>query len=310
MEGEVEWLCQGDPCVAWQAMRDLAGAPESVWQPVRARIPREGWGLRFVEALGAGDEWPACDWCAPVWILNLLVDLGFPSDHPSVQRAAQTFLTPHLADPRLEGVVTLFKRTPLFKDVDLCHLGFWLRIGCHFGIEDPALERVAEIILALQMPDGGWNCRSQRLPKTHHSSFNTTLNVLEGLAIATRSGVVPHQRFAEAESRALEFLLMHRLYKSDRTGRIVHEKFTRLTYPWHYHYRLLRVLDYFADKRQIGDDRLTDAVELLKSRRNADGTWPSEKPIAGSLLFGLEKRAQPSRLNTLKALRFLKARTG
>jgi hypothetical protein len=61
-------------------------------------------------------------------------------------------------------------------------------------------------------------------PDRLHSSFNTTFNVLEGLRLA---GVDD----ADAEARALEFMLDHRLYRSHRTGEVASERFTHLTYP-------------------------------------------------------------------------------
>ena len=83
-------------------------------------------------------------------------------------------------------------------------------------------------------------------PGTSHSSFHTTFNVLENLRIAATRGIVEQLAFRDAESRAAEFMLSHRLYRSDRTGEVISERFTDLTYPWHRHYTFLRGLDYPA----------------------------------------------------------------
>ncbi|RYG28608.1 hypothetical protein EON81_28205 [bacterium] len=309
LDNEVlQWLFEGDPAIRWQAMRDLQDRPEGEWAPVRALIPEEGWGARLVAAMTPEGSWPEVDWCRPVWTLTTLIDLGFPAGHPAVSRAAHAYLAPRLNDPRIWDEVVLFKRTSLFRDVDLCHVGFDLRIGAYFGGDPAALKRLGEILLDLQMPDGGWNCRSQRLPKTRHSSFHTTFNVLEGLSLAAKMGILGAKTFREVEERAMEFVLQHVLYRSDRTGEIIKESFTRLTYPWYYHYTILRGLDYLRRTPEIFDPRLADPMAWLESRRGPEGRWPVEKPISGKVPFAMERMNGDSRWNTLRALRVMKGR--
>jgi hypothetical protein len=43
-----------------------------------------------------------------------------------------------------------------------------------------------------------------------------------------------------AEKGALELLLEHRLYKSDKTGQVIHHNFTLLSYPHRWYYNVLR----------------------------------------------------------------------
>ena len=133
-------------------------------------------------------------------------------------------------------------------------------------------------------------------PDRTHSSFNTTFNVLENLRIA---GV----EYGAAEQRALEFILAHRLYRSDKTGEVISDRFTHLTYPWHWHYTVLRGLDYMRLTPAITDERASDALGLLESQRKPNGRWPLQKRIAGTLLVEMEKPGRESRWNTLRALR-------
>lgn len=121
--------------------------------------------------------------------------------------------------------------------------------------------------------------------------------MLENLRIAATRGIV-EQAFRDAESRAAEFMLSHRLYRSDRTGEVISERLTHLTYPWHWHYTFLRGLDYL---------RLTAAISD-EEKRKPNGRWPLQKRIAGTLLVEMEKPGQESRWNTLRALRVLQAR--
>jgi hypothetical protein len=57
----------------------------------------------------------------------------------------------------------------------------------------------------------------------------------------------------------------------------------------------------------IKDERLSDPLALLASRRKPNGRWPVEKRIPGLTLFDMEKQGGDSRWNTLRALRVLKA---
>jgi hypothetical protein len=91
------------------------------------------------------------------------------------------------------------------------------------------------------------------------------------------------------EASALEFMLMHQLYRSDNSGEVIDERFTHLTYPSHWHYTMLRGLDYMRSTPEIGDRRLDDPIELMTSRRKPNGRWPVEKRIPGVEHFDMEK---------------------
>ena len=103
-------------------------------------------------------------------------------------------------------------------------------------------------------------------------------------------------------------MLSHRLYRSDRTGEVISDRFTHLTYPCHWHYTVLRGLDYLRLTPAISDERLGDPVDLLREERKPNGRWPLRKRIPGTLLVEMEKPGQESRWNTLRALRVLGAR--
>ncbi|MCI0618731.1 hypothetical protein L0244_37615, partial [bacterium] len=88
-------------------------------------------------------------------------------------------------------------------------------------------------------------------------------------------------------------------------GKIIHDKFTKLSYPPRWHYDALRGLAFFSSIKAPRDKRLKDAIDLLKSRRNQDGTWPLQYKYSGKVYFDMEKVGRPSRWNTMRALRIL-----
>ena len=298
----LDWLLEGDPMIRFQVMRDLLDEPEPVWRAEQERIPDHGWGAQFLSCQLPDGSWPKGRWTETTWTLLLLLDCGIPN-RESLQKAADLQISSLLPSGRPVDHRILRER------LDLCHVGFWLRFGSAFLPDDPRLKPLAEAIFDLQLADGGWNCRIRNYPNTTHSSFNTTFNVLEGLREAAKAGVVERSRFESAEAQALEFMLAHRLYKSDKTGKIIHENMTNLTYPSYWHYTILRGLDYIRATPFIADARLEDALQLLESRRKPNGHWPVEKRIPGITFFDMEKPGSESRWNTLRALRVLKART-
>ena len=107
-------------------------------------------------------------------------------------------------------------------------------------------------------------------PNTRHSSFHTTFNVLENLRIAAAARVVSERAFRDAEAAAVEFILAHRLYRSDRTGEVISERFTHLTYPWHWHYTVLRGLDYMRLTARHLRPATRGPVDLLKETAEAE----------------------------------------
>jgi hypothetical protein len=300
----VEWLLAGDPAVRWQVMRDLLDAPAEDWEAERRRTTETGWAAELLAHQGEDGEWPAGRWTASTWTLLLLVACGIPEDHPAGKAPVERLLGRFM--PVGEEVDGAF----LLKRVDLCHLGFWVGLGAHFLGGDARVGPLGQAILDAQLDDGGWNCHVRRRPATRHSSFHTTFNVLEGLRIAVGRGAIDDGSFREAEARAMELMLAHRLYRSDRTGEVISERFTDLTYPWHWHYTVLRGLDYLRLTPAIGDERVGDAMQLLRDRRMPSGRWPVRKRIPGTTLVEMERPGTDSRWNTLRALRVLRRFAG
>jgi hypothetical protein len=191
---------------------------------------------------------------------------------------------------------------------DRCIVGMDLLIAAYFDIRDARIDAIVENLLTAIMPDGAWNCHHLRNPKPHHSSFHTTFNVLEGL----REWLEATPRHAlrndvtNAEKSALEFVLEHHLFKSDKSGKPINSKFTLLSYPHRWYYNILRGLVYFARINAQHDERLQDAVEAMNNRRRNDGTWPVQHKYPGKVFFDMEKVGGSSRWNTLRALRVLK----
>ncbi len=300
----IPWLMDGDPAIRWQTMRDLEGAPTNQWQAEQRRTLTEGWGSQFLALQTPDGMWGggiySPKWISTTYTLLTLCAIGIPRDHPPAQRAVALVLEKELGSTCND----LFLRN--LKAYDRCIVGMDLTLAAYFGIRDARMDAIVENLLSETLPDGGWNCRHPRA-KPHHSSFHTTFNVLEGLRewLDTTPEHALRNDVLEAEKRALEFMLEHRLFKSDKTGEIIHHNFTMLSYPHRWYYNVLRGLAYFARVNAPREERLQDAIALLISRRHADGTWPVQHKYSGKVFFNMEKVGGPSRWNTLRALRVM-----
>ena len=89
--------------------------------------------------------------------------------------------------------------------------------------------------------------------------------------------------------RAAEFMLIHRLYKSDKTGKVIRLEWTQLHFPMLYFYDILHGLRVLSKLGYSGDDRMSDARDLLFSKRLADGTWPLEASFVHALRMNFVK---------------------
>jgi hypothetical protein len=232
----IDWLLQGDPAIRGQVRRDLLREPKTSWRGEQARVAQEGWGAWLLGERGRDGRWASGlytpKWTSTTYTLLELRSLGLPGDHPAAVESTNLLL---------EQRVWLFG--PKRSYWEACVAGFGLGLASWFAADRTAREALLDDVLAAQMPDGGWNCR--RPHGATHSSFHTTINVLEGLRDYVEGGGPRRAEVRAAEVRAREFFCAHRLYRSHRTGRIVDAKMTRSPFPPRWRHDVLRTLDYF-----------------------------------------------------------------
>jgi hypothetical protein len=231
----------------------------------------------------------------------MLRDFGLPPGNPQARRACALLLDRGL---QRDGGINYFTWGGGGGPSETCITGMVLSILSYFEIEDSRLEVVAGHLIGAQMPDGGWNCRRPR--GATHSSVHTTINALEGLRNYETSRGRRKREIRAAQARGREFLLRHRLFRSHRTGKVISPVFTRMVFPPRWHYDILRALDHFQTVRTFGDERLAEAIAILRARRREDGCWLLPRGYPGKTWFELERAGGPSRWNTLRALRVLK----
>jgi hypothetical protein len=106
-------------------------------------------------------------------------------------------------------------------------------------------------------------------------------------------------------------LVERALFRRRSTGEVANPEFLELAFPPRYHYDVLRALDYFRDGHSISgvppDPRLHDAVHFIASKRQPDGRWLLDRAYGEAVTVSIsESVGEPSRWNTLRALRVLR----
>jgi hypothetical protein len=238
-------------------------------------------------------------------VLLLLRDLGLDPASDEARRAVglvrDRVTWKGCGPPECDG-------NPFFAgEVEPCINGQVGAVGAYFGQD---VRGIVGRLLAEQLPDGGWNCEAEN--GSTRSSFNTTICVLEALLEHERSGGNSPDVTA-ARLRGQEYLLDRRLFRRLSTGEAIERDrkggavWTRFAFPTWWHYDVLRGLEYLRRAGVAPDERVTEAVDLVASKRDGDGWWPLDVRYPGELLVETDEReGQPSRWNTLRALRVLR----
>jgi len=266
-------------------------------------MTREGWGAAYLSRQNPDGTWGRGfyqpKWTSSHYSLLDLKTFGLPADNPQAKSGIEELLPTHM---RPDGGVT---PSDAITQRDLCINGMFLNYSCYFGVQESALHTIVDFILAQQMEDGGFNCRRNR-SGARHSSMHSTICVLEGLLSCRENGYLYRSaELQQAAAEAEEFLLMHRLYKSDRTGEVIHPEFLRFPFPPRWKYNVLRALLYFCNTGAAWDDRMADALAAVLAKRKPQGWWLAEAALPGEFHLVMEKPRSPSRWNTLWALRVL-----
>lgn len=302
------WLLESDPAIRWQVMQDLMNAPVSEVAAERAKVAREGMGAQLLALQASDGKWGGAawnrGWDSTIHVLALLRVMGLDPTCEEARRALglvrDRVTWKGCGPPEIED-------NPFFAgEVEPCINGQVGMVGGYFGQD---VRRIVDRLLGEQLPDGGWNCEAPE--RSQRSSFNTTICVLEAL--------IEHERtfghdsaVVAARLRGQEYLLERSLFRRRSTGEVITRDrkggndWTRFAFPTWWHYDVLRGLEYLRRADATPDERLTEAIDLVVSKRDEEGRWPLELQYPGRMPVQLsDSEGKPSRWNTLRAMRVL-----
>jgi len=305
----IDWLLAGDPSIRWQVMRDLTDAPAKQVAAERARVAMEGVGARLLALQAADGRWGGAawnrGWNSTMHALGLLHRLGLDPASAEARRAVhlvrEQVTWKGCGPPECDD-------NPFFAgELEPCINGQVAAAGAYFGAD---VRDIVDRLLREQLPDGGWNCEAPE--RSTRSSFNTTICVLEALLEYERAGHAAAHVTA-ARRRGEEYLLARSLLRRRSTGEVIeHDRkggasWARFAFPAWWHYDVLRGLDHLRNAGVTPDERAAEAIELVRSKRDGDGRWPLDTRYPGTMPVEMDDgEGQPSRWNTLRALRVLR----
>lgn len=310
MDDTIDWLLESDPAVRWQVMADLTDAGADAVAQERARVASEGWGAALLAARGVDGQWaggahfpttkptlPGQPWTSTAHVLTELRLLGVDP-----------------ADSRVREAIADVKRVtrweyddePFFEgEVEPCINGALVTNAVYYGELD---VRIVERLLGERMADGGWNCDQER--GSVRSSFDTTIGVLEALAaverVADEHPELDVARVREARAAGEEYLLERHVLRRRTTGEIPKPTYTQFAFPPRHEYDALRAFEHFRAVGAEPDERMREALDLVRSKRRDDGTWPLDVVHGGDAVNDYGPVGEPSHWITLKALRVLR----
>ena len=299
MNTTVDWLLDpdADPAVRWQALRDLTDTSPETIAAERARIPQNGVGTKILAAQGNDGAWHRPD--EPDWLPTLVsMQLLYLTEPDPADRAVKSAIA--RLETGFRWAEDLGGKPFSQGETEPCINGNALAASSYFGYPSADL---AQWLVAEQLADGGWNCDA---PKSSRSSFHSTICVLEGLLEYERAAGSSPQ-ITEAREQAHEYLLKRSLFRRLSNGEIASPRFLSFGFPPRYCYDVLRTLDYFRSAGLNPDPQMAEAVGIAKSKQQADGRWLLDETHNEALPFPfLEQVGEPSRWNTLRALRVLR----
>jgi hypothetical protein len=218
----IDWLVGSDASSRWQVMRDLLDAPESKWSAERSKVEVEGWGAKLLSHQDDDGQWAGRaflphnfqaseweeigqPWTATCYSLSQLRELGLD---PLSERAKLTVVLVGENSHWDEG-------NQLFWDgeTEECINGRTVADGAYFGVD---ISPIVNRLLSERLEDGGWNC--ERVNGSVRSSFNTTINVLEGLLEYEKATGGTAESIAARRSGE-EYLLKRHLFRRLTTGK-------------------------------------------------------------------------------------------
>lgn len=111
-----------------------------------------------------------------------------------------------------------------------------------------------------------------------HSCYWGVVKLMKGISF-----ISPSERTEEVQGlidRCIDFVLLHRVcFSSRKPEKLMIRKIDALTFPNMYTSELLEIL-WILKREKVESEALIPALNLLKSKRNKEGTWNLERKIS------------------------------
>jgi hypothetical protein len=328
------WLLEEkDPSVRYFVLRDIIKADAQKLKNAKTAIKNSKIITRIDSKQNPDGSWGDPDspylpkYKSSYWTVMLLASLGMDRSDPRIAKACEhLFRFQH----RDGGFMSASKKNlereykwrarrgrdlppfeewlkkMLYEQQSSCLTGNMTAALIRFGYEnDPHIEKALGWLVKVQNRDGGWLCPYWSAhAKDTHGCFYGTICPLEAFSELPQNKLTT--AIKKTIQRGAEFLLMHRLFKADHHGfSVINRHWLQFSYPWFYGYNILRGLDVLTKLGYGKDERMKDALQIVKQKRQRDGTWSLDNTPSGRMQANIGTKAMPSKWITLIALRVL-----
>lgn len=320
----LDWLLEEDnPSVRYFALTGLLGKKDADPGVLRARksIIETGAVPRMLElrndegCWGAPGSFYSDKYRGTVWQVLVLAELGADGADARVAKACECLLA---SSQSREGGGFSAKESArgsggLSSMVVPCLTGNMAFSLVRLGLgDDPRVKAAIEWICEYQRFDDGVAKPPRGDPYDRyemcwgkHSCHMGVVKAMKALA-----AVPARKRGARAKAviaEGTEYLLAHRVYKkSHDLSSVSKPGWLKFGFPLMYQTDALEILGILA-RLGCRDERMGDALEVLREARGEDGRWAMRNSFNGKMLVDIEKKGAPSKWITLKALEVLKA---
>jgi hypothetical protein len=317
--GILSWLLEeNNPSVRYFTLTGLLGKPENdrEVQEARRRIMTHGVVPQVLAKQKQGGYWGeaknfylSSKYTGTVWTFHLLAALGADGADPRIRKACEFVL--RNSQDRESGGFAIRGNEAEGGDhngIEPCLTGNMVWCLLRFGLaDDPRIERGVDWIVRHQRFDDGaetaptgWPYDGWEMCWGKHTCHSGAVKSLRALA-----ALPPDRRTSKVRAKideGVEYLLKHHVFKrSHDLSQVAAPAWTQLGFPRFWDTDVLEVLDLLTS---LGcrDPRMAEAVDLVVSKRGADGCWMLESTWNGRTLARIEQKNKPSKWITLYAL--------
>lgn len=320
MNKTIDWLLEKDtPSVRYFTFRYLLDRPEDdrEVQAARRAIMKSEPVTKILTAQCSDGYWlkPGPGYTpkyqSTVWQILFLAELGAEGRNRQVRRGCE-YLLEH-AQAVHGGLSATTNATPSGAIHCLNGNLIWALVALGYDGDERVARAVDWLAGAITGEDFDWFYASSVPEPGFYCAANLGQPCAWGAVKSLRAlANLPTQwqspRVKKATAAAAEFLLGRDLAKADYpyTVRVSGEWF-KFGFPLSYTSDVLEALLVLVEAGYGRDPRLKNAIELVLSKRDANGRWALKHSLNGKMSADIEVKGKPSKWVTLRALRVLKA---
>jgi hypothetical protein len=319
----IDWLLEEEnPSVRYFALTELLGeGPDS---PVVSKARRAIMERGVVPAILAKRA-PDGSWGEPgkfyedkyggtAWQILVLAELGADGAHPAVRKSCELLIRSSQESGsggfsykgRAKGEGGLPSAVIPCLTGNMAYALYRLGMGA-----DPRVKAAIEWIGRHQRFDDGGHVPAPGDPYARLSEcfggHSCHMGVVKALKALSQVPAAERSRESEAAiAEGVEYLLMHRVHKSSREPtRVPKPGWLKFGFPLMYQTDALEILMILA-RLGVRDPRTGETLKEVLKARGKDGKWRMANSMNGKMAVDIEKRGEPSKWITLRALWVLK----